>query len=109
MARAKKLGTVPRSTKYLFDQGGLSILDTYQQKQLAIGNHMYGTWPGIIVGPEMMHSVHLPGNMSVAEYEKFYNWMEPDSVTREPMMVYKPHGIANTFYDPTRRINNVIT
>ena len=25
------------------------------------------------------------------------------------MRIYKPKGVPNTFYDPTRRINNVLT
>ena len=109
LARAKMMQETPRSTKYLYDQGGLSILDTYQQKQLAISNQEFQQWPGVIVGPETMASVHMPGTMSRAEYEKFYNWNEPDTVTRAPMVIYKPKGVVNTMYDPTRRINNVIT
>ena len=47
--------------------------------------------------------------MSRAEYERFYNWQESDSVTREPMRIYKSKGVANMFYNPTRLLNNVIT
>lgn len=109
LEKAKAQRDVPRSTRYLYDQGGISILDTYQQKQLAIGNQEFQQWPGIIVGHESMHSIHLPGMMSRAEYTKFFNWQEPDTISREPMRIYKPKGVANTMYDPTRRINNVIT
>ena len=53
-----------RQTKMLYDQGGHSLLETYQQKQMAIRNHEGQKWPGVIVGHEMMPSVHMPGTMS---------------------------------------------
>ena len=97
-----------RQTKMLYDQGGHSLLETYQQKQMAIGNHEGQKWPGVIVGHEMMSSVNMPGTMSRAEYKKFYNWMEPDTVTRQPLRVYKPAGVQPMMYDVTHMINNVI-
>ena len=48
-------------------QGGMSILDTYQQKQLAKGNQAFKKWSGIIVKPDSMASFHYPGRMSKAE------------------------------------------
>ena len=98
-----------RGQQMLYDQGGISLMDSYGQKKLSKGDHSFQQWPGIIVGHEMMSSVHLPGNMSRAEYLKFYNWQEPDTATRAPMMVYKPKGATTTLYDPTHRINNMIT
>ena len=55
-----------------------------------------------------MASVHLPGMMSKAEYLRTYNWMEPDSVTREPMMRYKSKGQQPPMYSPMQKYGAVI-
>ena len=91
IGKKKKKGTANIcSIKMLYDQDKLSIIDTYQQKQLAIENHMFIKWSIIIQQGDMMQSIHLNIEILKAEYELFFNWEEPDSYTWEPMRRYKP-------------------